>query len=150
MKVIEVSGDPRTVGRCTGEELREEIREHLEFPYIIDRPAWEQRLPAFMATLKHYLSDVLEEMEGTADGANLPLEDILRLNIPMYPDELNIAKGCTNIAFAEGPDGPYGERTTMALWGKRGVLCVLDGCVEKTVFLFWFLHSAGCLPPWTA
>jgi len=87
MKVIEASGDPRTVGRCTGEELREEIRKHLEFPYIVDRPVWERRLPVFLSTVKRYLPDVLEEMEGTAEGANLPLGDILRLNIPMVPDD---------------------------------------------------------------
>ena len=67
MKIVEVSGDPCTVGRCTGEALREEIREHLEFPYTVDRPAWEQRLPVFLATLKRYLPDVLEEIKGTAE-----------------------------------------------------------------------------------
>ena len=49
-------------------------------------------------------------MEGTAEGANIPLDDILRLNLPMYANELDL-EGCTNIAFAAGPDGP--------IWGKN-------------------------------
>jgi len=118
MKIVEASGDPRTVGRCTGEALREEIREHLAFPYTVDRSAWERRLPVFLSTLKRYLPDVLEEMEGTAEGADVPLENILRLNLPMVPDELNIVEGCTNIAFVEGPDGP--------IWGKNN-----DGLVRE-------------------
>ncbi|MCK4590475.1 MAG: hypothetical protein KAT86_01875, partial [Candidatus Latescibacteria bacterium] len=118
MKIVEVSGDPRTIGRCTGEALREEIREHLAFPYVVDRADWEQRLPVFLSTLRRYLPDVLEEMEGTAQGANIPLDDILRLNLPMYPDELNITEGCTNIVFADGPDGP--------IWGKNN-----DGLVGE-------------------
>jgi hypothetical protein len=118
VKIVEVSGDSRTVGRCTGEVLREEIREHLEFPYVVDHSDWEQRLPVFLSTLKRYLPDVLEEMEGMAQGANVPLEEILRLNLPMYPDELNVTEGCTNIVFADGPDGP--------IWGKNN-----DGLVGE-------------------
>ncbi len=112
MKIVEVSGNPRKVGRDTGEALREEIRVHLEmFPFRSAQNVWEHRLPAFLATLKRHLPDVLDEMEGTAEGADVPLDDILRLNLPMYPNELSLAEGCTNIAFADGPDGP--------IWGKN-------------------------------
>ncbi len=112
MRIIEASGNPRVIGRCTGEALREDIRLHLEmYPPSSDRKSWEHRLPAFLATLKRYLPDVLDEMEGTAEGADVPLDDILRLNLPMYQNELDIAEGCTNIAFADGPDGP--------IWGKN-------------------------------
>ncbi|MCK5118767.1 MAG: hypothetical protein KAQ78_04245, partial [Candidatus Latescibacteria bacterium] len=97
MKIVEVSGDPRTIGRCTGEALLGEIREHLAFPYSVDRADWERRLPVFLSTLKRHLPDVLEEMEGTAEGANVPSEEIFRLNLPMVPDALNITEGCTNI-----------------------------------------------------
>lgn len=111
MKIIEVSGNPRDIGRCTGESLREEIRVHLEmFPPNPNRTTWKRRLPAFLATLKRYLPNVLDEMEGTAEGANIPLDDILQLNLPMYANELDLEE-CTNIAFADGPDGP--------MWGKN-------------------------------
>jgi isopenicillin-N N-acyltransferase-like protein len=111
MKIVEVSGNAHDIGCCTGEALREEIRLHLEmFPLSPDRKNWERRLPSFIAALKRYLPDVLAEIEGMAEGANIPLDDILRLNIPMYANELDL-EGCTNIAFADGSDGP--------IWGKN-------------------------------
>jgi hypothetical protein len=119
MKIVECCGDPRAIGRSTGEALREEIREHLAFPYIVDRADWERRLPVFLSTLKRHLPDVLEEMEGTAEGANVSPEDILRLNLPLYPDALNITEGCTNIAFAHGPDGPIWGKNNDGLPGQR-------------------------------
>jgi len=112
MKIVEVSGDARTVGRQTGEALREEIALHMEmYPPFGDREAFLARKPAFMDTLERYLPAVLEELEGTAEGANQPFDDILALNVPLYPNDNDVRDGCTNVAFADGPDGP--------LWGKN-------------------------------
>ena len=93
MDIVEVFGDPRTIGRSTGEATREQIRKHLEmFPANRrDQGAWEKRLPAFLDTLRQYLPDVLEEMEGTAEGADIPLDQILQLNLPMYANDLVLA-----------------------------------------------------------
>lgn len=125
MKIVEASGKPREIGRCTGEELREDIRLHLElFPLSSDRKAWEARLPTFLHTLRRHLGDVLEEMEGTAEGADVPLDDILRLNIPMYRNDLDLTEGCTNIAFADGPDGPiWGKNNDGLAPGKQRPVC---------------------------
>lgn len=112
MKLVEASGSPRKIGRATGEQLREEIRGHIEqFPPIPDREAWERRAPTFVDTLKRYLPAVLEEMKGTAEGASIELDYILALNLPMYADELVVEDACTNIVFSDGPDGP--------IWGKN-------------------------------
>ncbi len=76
------------------------------------RPAeFAGRLSTFVETSRRYTPRVLEEMEGTAEGANLPPEDIYRLNFPLYPDGVSLSEGCTNIVFAGGPDGP--------VWGKN-------------------------------
>jgi len=112
MKIVEVSGDARAIGRGTGEALRDEIARHIEmFPPIPNAEAWEARAPTFVNTLRAQLPAILEEMEGTAEGADQPLDQILALNLPMYPNENDIPEGCTNIAFADGPDGP--------IWGKN-------------------------------
>ncbi len=112
MKVIEVSGSPREIGNLTGEALRDEIREHLAlFPPNIDRAVWAQRFPRFLETLKTHLPAVLAELEGTAAGADLPLDTIFQLNLPMYANELVVDEGCTNVVFSGGSDGP--------LWGKN-------------------------------
>ena len=112
MKIIEASGDARTIGRATGEATREEIAQHLAaFPPVSNWAEWDRRKGAFIEVLRGTLPLVWEEMQGTAEGANCSLDDILALNCPMYASDNDPREGCTNIAFADGPDGP--------LWGKN-------------------------------
>jgi hypothetical protein len=112
MKLIETTGTPREIGLATGEALRDEIREMLDIFDERGRPAdFAERLPNFVATARRTTPLVLEEMDATAAGANLPPEDIYRLNFPLYPDGVSLSEGCTNIVFAHGPDGP--------VWGKN-------------------------------
>ncbi len=112
MKLVETTGSPRAIGLATGEHLREEIRETLD---IFDErgrpPEFARRLPTFLEAARRHTPLVLEEMAATAEGANLPPEDIYRLNMPLYPDGVSLSDGCTNIVFAGGPDGP--------VWGKN-------------------------------
>jgi len=112
MKLVEASGDARTIGRITGEALREEIREFVERIRPDERhPDWDAHWPAIRETLERHVPLVLEEMAGTAEGANLPVETILKINVPAYGTPLDALEGCTNIAFSAGPDGP--------IWGKN-------------------------------
>lgn len=112
MKLVEAAGDARTVGRITGEELSEEIRRLIEMIEPDKRHAdWERRWPTIRKALAAHVPLVLEEMEGTAEGADLPLETIFKINWPGYNTDLDLPGGCTNIAFSEGPDGP--------IWGKN-------------------------------
>jgi len=111
MKIIEVSGGPREIGRCTGEELRAEIRDHLaRFPAITGE-VWEARRPALIGALDKHLPQVFSEIVGMAEGVDLPLDTLLQMNLPMYSDELDLTDGCTNVAFGGGPSGP--------VWGKN-------------------------------
>ena len=111
MKVVEVQGSPREIGRSTGEALREEIRAHMALlPEEVRQEAWAPRLPAFLDTLRREVPEVLEEMEAMAEGADVPFEHIAALNLPK-PASLRVEEGCTNVAFASGPDGP--------VWGKN-------------------------------
>ena len=112
MKLVEASGDARTIGQITGEALREEIREYAALIKLDERHAdWEERWPATREALKRHVPLVLEEMEGTAEGANLPLDTVLKLNVPGYKRDLDPPQECTNVAFSAGPDGP--------IWGKN-------------------------------
>lgn len=112
MKLVEASGDARTIGRITGEALREEIREYCERVNLAARwKGWDAHWPALRATLERKIPLCLEEMEGTAEGAGLPLETILKINVPDYGNALDPQQECTNIGFSEGPDGP--------IWGKN-------------------------------
>lgn len=112
MKLVEASGDARTIGQITGEALRDEIREYIEVVQLEQRHSdWEQRWPATEQALRRYVPQVLEEMEGTAEGADLPLETILKINVPGYKRDNDPPQECTNVAFSAGPDGP--------IWGKN-------------------------------
>ena len=114
MKLVEVSGDGRSIGRQTGEALRDEIRQMIEVWKIPDRHRdWERTWPIIRGALERYVPLVLEEMEGTAEGSSVPLDLIIKLNVPMYNfvPALDLPGECTNIAFATGPDGP--------IWGKN-------------------------------
>jgi len=113
MKLIEVSGDGREIGRQTGEALRDEIRQMLDQWKIGDRHTdWEVTWPSIHAMLDQHLPEVLAEMVGTAEGAGVAQDLIMKLNVPMYNFRSTLdLQECTNIAFSAGPDGP--------VWGKN-------------------------------
>jgi hypothetical protein len=111
MKVIECGGTPREMGRQTGEALREEIRQHLAVKVPVNETWRDRQLPIILDVMRRHLPDVLAEIEGMAEGANLPLLDAYRLNLGAFGDALSAGEGCTNIVFGGGPDGP--------LWGKN-------------------------------
>ncbi|MGD9496026.1 MAG: C45 family autoproteolytic acyltransferase/hydrolase [Armatimonadota bacterium] len=112
MKLVEAAGDARTIGQITGEALREEIRQFAALLQLDRRhPQWDAHWPAIRETLQRYVPLALEEMEGTAQGADLPLQTILQINVPSYGTALDALEGCTNIGFSAGPDGP--------IWGKN-------------------------------
>jgi hypothetical protein len=112
MRLVEATGDASTIGQITGEALRVEIREYCELTNQAARwGSWDAHWPVLRKTLEREIPLVLEEMEGTAEGANLPLETILRINVPDYGSALDLPHECTNIGFSEGPDGP--------IWGKN-------------------------------
>lgn len=116
MRIIEASGSPREIGLATGEALRAEIRQRLA-QFFGRGPKEEQaflrRLPVFVEVMKRELPEFLEEMEATAEGADLPFAQIAAMNFPMYANDLELpdADGCTNLAFGGGADGP--------IWGKN-------------------------------
>ena len=142
MKIIEASGSGREVGRITGEALREEIHYHVElYPPEVSDEEWERRFARFLPVLERHLPEVLEEMAGTAEGADIPLETIYKLNLPLYADSLYPEQECTNVVFSGGPDGP--------IWGKNndgnsrqhprpahGRLVRRDDAIPTVVFTF--------------
>ena len=112
MKVIEARGNHRSMGQAIGEGLREEIRAHVA-GFVLQTPAaLAGRTEAFRRVLSAYLPKILEQFEGMAAGADLPLERLLALNLPVGVGASMFApQGCSNLVFADGPDGP--------LWGKN-------------------------------
>jgi hypothetical protein len=114
VKIVECSGSPKEIGHAVGEELRDEIREHIA---LVARPRqedwWERflrRLPVINRTLDRYLPEERAEMEAMARAARLPVEEIYLANhLHLWGNGLDPAdedEACSNIVFAGGPDGP--------------------------------------------
>ena len=110
VRKVECAGTPRELGRQTGEALREDIAANLELERRPNPDEWARRLPMILETTQRYLPEVLDEMQGLADGANVDPGEIYRLNFPLWNCDLD-ADGCTNLVFSGGPDGP--------VWGKN-------------------------------
>lgn len=106
MKLVECSGSPRELGRQTGEALREDIAANIEIFTSGNRADWEKRLPIFLDVLKTCLPNVLDEMDGMAEGAGRTPQEIYMLNIPSWNNDIDLVDGCTNVVFIKGEDGP--------------------------------------------
>lgn len=126
LKRVECAGAPREMGRQTGEALREDIAANLAARPLKEPERWLARLPGFVETTQRHLPSVLEEMEGMAEGANRPVEDIYRLNFPLWSNGSEV-EGCTNVVFSDGSDGP--------VWGKNN-----DGMCDVTARAAFVRH----------
>jgi len=103
--IVRCAGGPREMGRQYGRAARDAIARNVDF--------WigEGRLrasggfaAAARAVLARRLPEVLDELEGLADGSGAPLEALLMMN---QVDTFAAAgDGCTSLAVADGPDGP--------------------------------------------
>jgi hypothetical protein len=143
MRVIETAGSPTAIGQTTGEALRDEIRQHIELYPMARWDDFERRWPDFEASLRAHLPAVLEEMRATAAGAGVDEREILRLNLPLFPGDLDgpvirsgpspDTSGCTNVALTGGPDGP--------IWGKNN-----DGCEPHRPVVARYVKPDGGIP----
>jgi len=118
LKVIELSGTPRERGRIHGEELREHIRAVLEITksgieknlsidpahYIRDFLAYSN----FESGIQQYAPDILEEVEGLAEGAAIDTDTARYLQLTdedwvfrqkVYPELSNAGDNCTAFAL---------------------------------------------------
>ena len=92
LKYIEVTGDPRQMGREYGEAVRIEILKNIEVfcaDVVVD------------TAVKQYLSqafpEIFEEMTGIADGANVPLDHVIAMN--QWRGSVLDRSGCTPVCI---------------------------------------------------
>jgi hypothetical protein len=121
MRIIDAAGSFYEIGRQTGDALREEIRHHLELRQLADQlvdPVQARRLRRFVEITRSQLPELYAELEGTAVGADLPLDHLAALNMPLqFNTELD--DDCTNIGFAAGPDGPVHGKNNDGKYADR-------------------------------
>jgi len=88
LPLIEIRGGPRERGRQHGEAAREQIHRAIAFyEQLYARSAKlslaevRERAPMWVPIIEEYAGrDILEEVEGIAEGAEVPCADILALN----------------------------------------------------------------------
>ena len=87
---IEVSGSPRAMGRGIGEAAREEVRGFCEIalervqkttPITRERAINVARRSAEFA--ERYSADMMEELRGTAEAANVSIDELMLLQVSM-------------------------------------------------------------------
>lgn len=115
MKVLKLSGSPRDMGRAFGEAYREEIatfyqlrianaiRQALKYGgRHVDAEEVMEAARGCVEPTRKFDPVAFEELEGIAEGANMPLEQILATNgltdirdIVSWPGDLKAFGGCT-------------------------------------------------------
>jgi len=125
MKVLTVGGSPRDRGRAIGESLREDIHAVIDkHEQAIDsRPGYclkdyyagfdacANHLPA----IKRWAPELLEEVRGMAEGADIEMEKAFRFNLVdedwcfdnyHYRPKANVHNKCTTFAVVNNDGGP--------------------------------------------
>lgn len=114
--IVEVRGKThRDMGQALGEQLTDRIREvlaELRIPGEYQLPAHRSLLcGSFLRRMRRYAPELLEEMEGIAEGAGVPRDDVFVYNdLPeMWQADAfgrAAAAGCTAFGFTDSPIGP--------------------------------------------
>ncbi len=105
---FEVAGTPRELGRQHGEACREQIHTFLEHSYQSigqhkrqDRATLRARAESFVPSIRGFIPDALEEMEGIAAGANVSFAEIVLLNVrtELTLGDAGLSDGCSSLGF---------------------------------------------------
>jgi len=93
------------MGRQIGEQLRDYIPPILDELKILEnysRPAHREQAQRLLRNMHRDAPHLVEEMEGIAEGSGIAFETILTYNSIA---EMWRAEGCTDVGFADAPEG---------------------------------------------
>jgi isopenicillin-N N-acyltransferase-like protein len=109
--VVSVKGKPFTRGQQYGAQARAQIRKNVDLYFDLWSSLWDAKRPevleqcaGLVPVIEEYDSEILEELQGIAKGADLGLEEIIALNAryemvfsrSLVPPPLSC--GCTSVA----------------------------------------------------
>mgnify|MGYP006283696755 CR=1 FL=1 len=99
---IECEGTPFEMGRQYGEKAREAIRTNIRWRQREGDCRAEQKcVDTTRAFLSQHAPEVLEELEGLAEGSDVPLKSLILENAVGTP----MSAGCTSMAVSPGEEG---------------------------------------------
>lgn len=127
LQFIEISGDHRELGRQYGEFARGPIQSFVAFLHEwsgAPRARVKAAVRSFLPLLHQFAPEQIPEIEGLAEGASIPLDDAVLLQLrgevlPRLP-----AEGCTSFAVSPGSTRTggalIGQTSDMdAAWGRH-------------------------------
>ena len=106
--LFEISGSSFEVGRQHGEACRDQIRTFLEYSYKTIGDAKNQdpatlraRAESFVPSIRGFIPDAIEEMEGIAEGANVAFAEVVLLNVrtELTLGNAGLTDGCSSLGF---------------------------------------------------
>jgi len=118
MRSIELSGTPLEIGRQYGAAFGQEIQERYELHCVRTRRTPDKLPASVMKYVEQRCPDLLEEMDGLAQGAGLSLEQAVTYN------HFNVMEGCTPIFFRDSDAGPLLAQNLDATEDERHSLIV--------------------------
>lgn len=150
--VIRVNGEPRERGYQYGNSAKGMIHEHIDHIYElicsmrkIERMEIRYIAQSFVKTLKLYDSDIFDEMQGIAEGAEVDIADIVVINF--IPELINpycksVGVGCTTIAIKNEKEYMVGQTYDWFKICKKDLVLVAfnDGTHRGVI-----LTEAGCI-----
>lgn len=114
VKVVEARGMAYEIGLAFGQELAEEIHQHLALMAPVFSPEdadWKKRRSRLLQTWSAQAPQALAELRGMADGASAPFDELLWLHTECADGQKPGEERSSNLVLSAGPDGP--------LWAKR-------------------------------
>jgi len=115
-EVLEVSGSHREIGRAVGEHFRERIKNVLggleEYGQVVGaaQGEYKARVEAFLDAATMRFSYLVEELEGMAEGADLPFDYLFAWNC-----RSEIQAGCKSCEAGCSTVGLVGDKGRMLL-----------------------------------
>lgn len=120
MRIISASGSHYEIGKSCGRQCAEDLRAKLQIVGIPQRYAGNEHrdvLRRVERNMRRLTPDLWEELEGVADGSEVPLPEVVALNCitslqraAAFPPPAD-PPGCTGIAFADTPEGAIVGKT---------------------------------------
>ncbi|MDA0745415.1 MAG: C45 family autoproteolytic acyltransferase/hydrolase [bacterium] len=166
LQVLEISGTPEQRGRVHGEAFRGLIRELLPayFDYMdcTSRahgvmPLTKERALAitrtYLAPTKEYAPDLMAEVQGIAEGADVVFDEVMALNAFLdlfdYMSPAFIEAGCTTMMIPGGPDGSgavIGQNYDLPeIFAEPAVLLTLSEAERPGAVMYTTAGMLGCV-----
>ncbi len=114
MEYVKAEGSHYEIGRLCGEALVETIKRCMaarNIPDSYSTAAHDEIRAKVEANVRREAPELLEELQGVADGSEIPYDDILTLNCLSQMSETDSVvsrlreRGCTGVGFCDAPEG---------------------------------------------